>query len=117
MPNDNYVDYDKKLDYIKENSSYASRVDILSEELVEATHEAQKLARIERGEQPVANNIDKSKIVEKLFGELCDVAVGLYGMGWGPESFTVNNVLVKKKIDRWYNRLKLKEMEGETNND
>lgn len=35
----------------------------------------------------------------------------------GPESFTVNNVLVKKKIDRWYNRLKLKEMEGENNND
>ena len=50
MPNDNHVDYDKKLDYIKENSSYASRIEMLSEELVEATHEAQKLARVVRKE-------------------------------------------------------------------
>lgn len=98
MPNDNYVYYDKKLYYIKENSSYASRVEILSEELVEATHEAQKLARIERGEQPVANNIDKSKIVEKLFGELCDVAVGLYGMGWGQKVLLSTMFLLKRKL-------------------
>ena len=97
MPNDNYVDYDKKLDYIKENSSYASRIEILSEELVEATHEAQKLARIKRGEQPVANNIDKSKIVEKLFGELCDVAVGLYGMDGVQKVLLSTMFLLKRK--------------------
>lgn len=117
MPNDNYVDYDKKLDYIKENSSYASRIEMLSEELVEATHEAQKLARVVRKEQPASPDINAGEVARKLYDELCDVAASLYGMGWGPESFTVSNILVKKKIDRWYNRFKLKEMEGENKND
>lgn len=78
MPNNNYIEYDKKLDYIKENSSYASRVEILSEELAEATHEAQKLARVVRKEQPVSPDINAGEVARKLYDELCDGARKFY---------------------------------------
>lgn len=99
MPNDNYIEYDKKLDYIKENSSYASRVEILSEELVEATHEAQKLARVVRKEQPVSPDINAGEVARKLYDELCDVATSLYGMGWGGQKVLLSTMfLLKRKL-------------------
>lgn len=98
MPNDNYIEYDKKLDYIKENSSYASRVEILSEELVEATHEAQKLARVVRKEQPVSPDINAGEVARKLYDKLCDVATSLYGMGWGQKVLLSTMFLLKRKL-------------------
>lgn len=61
------------LNYIHENTTIASQWGQLAEEAIELAHCAQKIERILRGEQPVAEDVTFEKELEHMIEEFGDV--------------------------------------------
>lgn len=63
--------------FIYENTTEASRYEQVAEEAVELAHIAQKLARILRGEQPVAEGVTFESEFEKFIEEFADMELAV----------------------------------------
>lgn len=63
--------------FIYENTTEASRYEQVAEEAVELAHVAQKLARILRGEQPVAEGVTFESEFEKFVEEFADMELAV----------------------------------------
>ena len=108
----NYTDMKKGLDYIRTNTSEASRYESLAEEATELAHAAQKLARYLRGEQPLAMDFNPEKEKQHLLEEFTDTNLTfhtLYGLPY-EEGDTFNRLddVYESKLERWVDRIKEK---------
>ena len=63
--------------FIYKNTTKASRYEQVAEEAVELAHVAQKLARILRGEQPVAKDVTFESEFEKFIEEFADMELAV----------------------------------------
>lgn len=63
--------------FIYKNTTEASRYEQVAEEAVELAHVAQKLARILRGEQPVAEGVTFESEFEKFIEEFADMELAV----------------------------------------
>lgn len=103
------------LNYIHENTTTASQWGQLAEEAVELAHCAQKIERILRGEQPVAEGVTFEKELEHMIEEFGDVelCISVLQVVDAPEveniDFYLNNF--EAKLERWYKRVKKREGE------
>lgn len=59
--------------YIQQNTTEASRFEMLAEECMELAHVAQKIARYLRNEQPVSKDFDLKAAMDNLVEEGSDV--------------------------------------------
>lgn len=64
--------------FIYENTTKASQYEQVAEEAVELAHAAQKIARILRGEQPVAEGVTFESEFEKFIEEYADVELAVF---------------------------------------
>ena len=64
--------------FIYENTTKASQYEQVAEEAVELAHVAQKIARILRGEQPVAEGVTFESEFEKFIEEYADVELSVF---------------------------------------
>ena len=64
--------------FICKNTTEASRYEQVAEEAVELAHVAQKIARILRGEQPVAEGVTFESEFEKFIEEFADVELAVF---------------------------------------
>lgn len=63
--------------FIYENTTKASQYEQVAEEAVELAHVAQKIARILRGEQPVAKDVTFESEFEKFIEEFADMELAV----------------------------------------
>lgn len=63
--------------FIYENTTEASRYEQVAEEAVELAHVAQKIARILRGEQPVAEGVTFESEFERFIEEFADLELAV----------------------------------------
>ena len=63
--------------FIYENTTEASRYEEVAEEAVELAHVAQKIARILRGEQPVAEGVTFESEFERFIEEFADLELAV----------------------------------------
>lgn len=93
--------------YIRTQATYASCLEMLSEECSEAGHAALKLARYRRGEQPLAEDFNSYKAEENLIEEVADVMVASYvaGLMDGDNERKIRDIF-DEKLNRWYLRMK-----------
>lgn len=63
--------------FIYENTTKASQYEQVAEEAVELAHVAQKIARILRGEQPVAEGVTFESEFEKFIEEFADLELAV----------------------------------------
>lgn len=108
------------LNYIHENTTTASQWAQLAEEAVELAHCAQKIERILRGEQPVAEGVTFEKELKHALEEFGDVelCMAVLQVVDAPEVENIDFYLdnFEAKLERWYNRVK-KEKEKNENDD
>lgn len=64
--------------FIYKNTTEASRYEKVAEEAVELAHVAQKIARILRGEQPIAEGVTFESEFEKFIEEFADVELAVF---------------------------------------
>ena len=64
--------------FIYKNTTEASQYEQVAEEAVELAHVAQKIARILRGEQPVAEGVIFESEFEKFIEEFADVELAVF---------------------------------------
>ena len=64
--------------FIYKNTTKASQYEQVAEEAVELAHVAQKIARILRGEQPVAEGVTFESEFEKFIEEYADVELAVF---------------------------------------
>lgn len=111
----NYIDTVDNRNYIIQNTSPESRLEMLAEEAVELAHVAQKIARVLRGEQPVDPNLDLGELKNNLVEEYADVNLAFDSIYCSlhellPVSKTSKyrnwTDIYEEKAERWYNRLK-----------
>lgn len=108
------------LNYIHENTTTASQWAQLAEEAVELAHCAQKIERILRGEQPVAEGVTFEKELNHAleeFGdvELCMAVLQVIG-GAEIENTDLYLNTFEAKLERWYNRVKKEKENNENDN-
>ena len=97
-----------KLQYIRDNLSYADAVGQLAEEAAELCHAALKLERAMRGTNPTP--VTKPEAIQKVFEETADVLNALEVLQIYPDTDSIYGIR-NKKMDRWIERLQ--EREGE----
>lgn len=64
--------------FIYKNTTKASRYEQVAEEAAELAHVAQKIARILRGDQPVAKDVTFESEFEKFIEEFADVELAVF---------------------------------------
>lgn len=106
------------LNYIHENTTIASQWAQLAEEAVELAHCAQKIERILRREQPVAEGVTFEKELEHMIEEFGDVELCvqvLQEFEYGKHE-NVRKLLdgSNAKLERWYNRVKKEKEKNES---
>lgn len=98
--------------FIYANTTKASQYEQVAEEAVELAHVAQKLARILRGEQPVAEGVTFESEFEKFIEEFADLelAVSITETIDGGHNDIDDKYLdiYDEKLLRWYERIKEK---------
>lgn len=106
--------------YIHENTTIASQYAQLAEEAVELAHCAQKIERILRNEQPVAEDVTFEKELEHLIEEFADVelCVAVLQIVGGAETKNTDIFLdtFDEKLHRWCDRIKKEKGEDENDN-
>ena len=102
--------------FIYENTTKASQYEQVAEEAVELAHVAQKIARILRGEQPVAEGVTFESEFEKFIEEYADVELAVFitetivaGYNDVDQKFLD---IYDEKLLRWYKRVKEKTGKG-----
>ena len=102
--------------FIYENTTKASQYEQVAEEAVELAHVAQKIARILRGEQPVAKGVTFESEFEKFIEEYADVELAVFitetivgGHNDVDQKFLD---IYDEKLLRWYKRVKEKTGKG-----
>ena len=102
--------------FIYENTTKASQYEQVAEEAVELAHVAQKIARILRGEQPVAEGVTFESEFEKFIEEYADVELAVFitetivgGHNDVDQKFLD---IYDEKLLRWYKRIKEKTGKG-----
>lgn len=102
--------------FIYENTTKASQYEQVAEEAVELAHVAQKIARILRGEQPVAKDVTFESEFEKFIEEYADVELSVFITETIDSGY--NDVdqkfldIYDEKLLRWYKRVKEKTGKG-----
>lgn len=102
--------------FIYENTTKASQYEQVAEEAVELAHVAQKIARILRDEQPVAEGVTFESEFEKFIEEYADVELAVFIT----ETIASGHYDIDKKfldiydekLLRWYKRVKEKTGKG-----
>lgn len=98
--------------FIYENTTEASRYEQVAEEAIELAHVAQKIARILRGEQPVAEGVTFESEFEHFLEEYADVELAVAVTETIDSGCTENIDKVldtyDEKLLRWYERIKEK---------
>lgn len=97
---------ENKLQYIRDNLSYADAVGQLAEEAAELCHAALKLERAMRGTNPTP--VTKPEAIAKVFEETADVLNALEVMQIYPDMDIIQDIR-NQKIDRWVERLQERE--------
>ena len=102
--------------FIYENTTKASQYEQVAEEAVELAHVAQKIARILRGEQPVAEGVTFESEFEKFIEEYADVELAVFitetiGAGYNDVDQKFLDIYDEKLL-RWYKRVKEKTGKG-----
>lgn len=102
--------------FIYENTTKASQYEQVAEEAVELAHAAQKIARILRGEQPVAKDVTFESEFEKFIEEYADVELAVSiteTIGGGHYDIDEKFLdIYDEKLLRWYKRVKEKTGKG-----
>ena len=98
--------------FIYENTTKASQYEQVAEEAVELAHVAQKIARILRGEQPVAEGVTFDSEFEKFIEEYADVELAVFiteTIGGGHYDVDKKFLdIYDEKLIRWSERVKEK---------
>ena len=102
--------------FIYENTTKASQYEQVAEEAVELAHVAQKIARILRGEQPVAEGVTFESEFEKFIEEYADVELSVFitetiASGYNDVDQKFLDIYDEKLL-RWYKRVKEKTGKG-----
>lgn len=104
--------------FIYENTTKASQYEQVAEEAVELAHVAQKIARILRGEQPVAEGVTFESEFEKFIEEYADVELAVFiteTIGGGHNNVDQKFLdIYDEKLLRWYNRVKKEKENNES---
>lgn len=102
--------------FIYKNTTKASQYEQVAEEAIELAHVAQKIARILRGEQPVAEGVTFESEFEKFIEEYADVELAVFvtetidgGHNDVDQKFLD---IFDEKLLRWYKRVKEKTGKG-----
>ena len=112
------LEYDQQryFNYLYENTTEASRYEQVAEEAVELAHAALKVARILRGEQPVAEDITLESAIDHLIEEYADVELTMWVTelvaSGHPDIDDKFRDVFDEKILRWYERIKEKTGKG-----
>lgn len=98
--------------FIYANTTKASQYEQVAEEAVELAHVAQKIARILRGEQPVAEGVTFESEFEKFVEEYADVELAVFiteTIGGGHYDVDKKFLdICDEKLIRWSERVKEK---------
>ena len=102
--------------FIYENTTKASQYEQVAKEAIEFAHVAQKIARILRGEQPVAEGVTFESEFEKFIEEYADVELAVFitetiGGGYNDVDQKFLDIYDEKLL-RWYERIKEKTGKG-----
>lgn len=102
--------------FIYKNTTKASQYEQVAEEAVELAHVAQKLARILRGEQPVAEGVTFESEFEKFIEEFADLELSVSiteTIDGGHNDIDGKYLdIYDEKLLRWYERIKEKTGKG-----
>lgn len=106
------------LNYIHENTTIASQWAQLAEEAIELAHCAQKIERILRNEQPVAEGVTFEKELEYLIEEFADVELCAWVLQFLEDPKNSDKYLdtFDEKMHRWCDRIKKEKGEDENDN-
>lgn len=98
----------EKLRYVQNTLPVPAQYEGLAEECMELGHACLKLARIFRGENPTP--ADLVEVGEKIYEEVADVMLCMNVIGFEKENVHARQ---RRKLDRWYQRLRAKGEEDE----
>lgn len=102
--------------FIHKNTTKASQYEQIAEEAIELAHVAQKIARILRGEQPVAEGVTFESEFEKFIEEYADVELAVFITETIDDGhYDIDQKFLDiydEKLLRWYKRVKEKTGKG-----